>query len=199
MSMRLKFVLVIVATVVVTAVWFLASYHPTQAKVAQVRTEVTTVRAQVASLDAQLKHLQDLQRHEPQLRAKLGRFATALPSDPRLPQFILSVQDAANKAHVDFLSVTPSLPSAPAAKAGTPAGGAAPSAGLQEITVSVTTTGSYFTVQNFIYRLENLDRAIRIDTFTVSPGGAAAGGAQKLSVSLNFRMFVSKVATQAGA
>lgn len=202
MSMRLKFVLVIIATVVVAAVWFLVSYHPTQHKVAQVRAEVTSVRTQVAGLEAQLKHLQDLQRNEAKLRAKLSRFATALPSDPRLPQFILSVQDAANKAHVDFISVTPALPSAStggaaAPSTGTPAGTAPASPGLQEITVSLTTTGSYFTVQNFIYRLENLDRAIRVDTFNVSAGGAAPGaaigGAQKLSVSLSFRMFVSKI------
>lgn len=198
MSMRLRFILVIVATVLVAAVWYLAMYHPTAKQVAQVRSEVTTVRTQVASLEAQLKHLQELQRNEPRLRAKLARFAAALPSDPQLPQFILSVQDVANKAHVDFLTVSPSLP---AAQAGGGAAAAQAAPGLKTINVSLTTTGTYFAVQNFIYRLETLDRAFKIDTFNVSSSTSAGGGSPKLSVSLAFRMFTMQRAatTPAGA
>jgi len=210
MSLKLKTVLVLVALAVVSAGWFLLVFHPNQAKVAKLHTQVDTERAQVAALEGELRHLQALQRNEPKLRAQLARFATALPTDPGLPQFILQIQDAANKAHVDFLSVTPSLPSAPTstsagAGAAAPAAGTPttnPTTGLQEISVNITTTGKYFTLENFVYRLEHLDRALRVDTFTVSgssgsgaaassAGGVAGPQPGSLSVSMKLRMFMS--------
>jgi type IV pilus assembly protein PilO len=213
MSLKLKMVLVTVATVVVAAGWFLTAYRPTEHHVTQLHSQVATEKQQVASLEAQLAHLQALQRNAPKLQAQLSHLATALPTDPGLPQFILQLQDAANKAGVDFLSVTPSLPaastagtpagSAPAAAAGTPTTNAA--SGLKQISVAITTTGKYFTLENFIYRLEHLNRALRIDTFSISGGSGATAGSGttttssgsptvapgSLSVSLNMRMFMS--------
>jgi Tfp pilus assembly protein PilO len=191
MSMKLKVILVSVLTVVVAAGWFLVSYRPTNKHLAQVRQQVVAERQQVAQLEAQLSHLQALKAHEPQLRAVLARYSAALPSDPNLPQFILQMQDAANRAGVDWLSVAPTQPSAPTAAApGTPTTNVA--TGLREISVNINTTGKYFTLQNFMYRLERLDRALRVDTFTVGGGtGGQSGTAGGLTVALKLRMFMS--------
>ena len=193
MSMKLKMVLVIVLTVVIAAGWFLISYHPTQKTLAKVRTQVTAEQQQVAALQAQLSHLQALKANEPKLRALIARYNTALPADPKLPQFILQIQDSANKAGVDFLSVAPALPSAPSSAAGTPTTNVA--TGLREIAVSINTTGKYFTLENFMYRLEHLGRVLRVDTFSVTPGGTSSGGAASgggsMSIALKLRMFMS--------
>jgi len=187
MSMKLKIILVSVLTVVVAAGWFLFSYRPTQKHLTEVRTQVVAERQQVAQLRAQLTHLQALKANEPKLRALIARYNTALPSDPGLPQFILQMQDAATRAGVDFLSVTPSLPAAPGSSTG---GTTNVATGLREISVNINTTGQYFTVQNFMYRLERMNRVLRVDTFSLN-SAATPTNAHSLSVALKLRMFMA--------
>lgn len=187
MSLKLKIVLLLVLTAVVAAGWYLISYRPGQKDLGQLRSQVVAKQQEVANLDAQLKHLQALKANEPRLRAVLARYDRALPSEPKLPEFILQMHDIANKAGVDWISVAPSQPAAP-----TGSGAAAttnPATGLREISVSINTTGRYFALQNFMYRLERLNRVLRVDNFGISP---AQGGA--LSVSMKMRMFMSPAA-----
>jgi Tfp pilus assembly protein PilO len=190
MSLKLKLILLIVGLAVVTAGWYLISYKPGQKEITQLNAQVATVRQQVAELEAQLKHLQELKAAEPKLRAKLARFDTALPREPRLPEFILQINDVAAKARVDFIAVAPSQP---AAQVGSGGGATTNTAsGLQQISVSVSTRGSYFALQNFLYRLETLNRALRVDTFSIGRAGAqTSGGSPQLQVSLSMRMFMS--------
>lgn len=219
MSMRLKFVLVGLGCVAVGAMWFMFIFRPNQTKITELRDDVETTKQEVVALEAQLRRLQQLQREEPRLRADLARFSDALPADPRIPDFILQVQDAANAAGIDFLTITPSLPtaaavatsSAPAtgtsgatgAATATPAptnpGGpapaqaAAPSSGLKEIAVSLSTTGAFFEIEDFINRLEHLARAVKIDDFTLSVADAQAGGG--LSVTMKIHVFTASAPT----
>lgn len=188
MSLKLKVILLIVGVAVVTAGWYLISYRPNQKEQKQLNAQVVTVRQQVAQLEAQLQHLQALKAAEPRLRAKLARFDTALPREPRVPEFILQINDAAAKAKVDFISVAPSQPAAQAGAAGATTNTAS---GLQQISVSINTKGTYFALQNFIYRLENLNRALRVDTFSLGGAGQNTGGSPQLSVTFTLRMFMT--------
>jgi Tfp pilus assembly protein PilO len=218
--MRLKFVVIGLGCAAVAAAWFLFVFRPNQAKLSELRDDVSTTKQEVAALETQLRQLQQLQRDEPKLRANVARFGDALPTDPRIPDFILQVQEAANNAGIDFLSITPSLPtasvtqsggatpSAPAASA-PPSASAAPAAGataaapttttpsLKEISISLTANGTFFELEDFIYRLEHLHRALRIDTFGLDSGGGGEGdqAAQSpkdvLSVSLKIRVFTA--------
>lgn len=196
MSLKLKIVLLIVLTAVVAAGWYLISYRPGQKDLAELRTQVVAKQQEVANLDARLKHLQALKANEPKLRAVLARYDSALPSNPKLPEFILQLHDIANKAGVDWISVAPSAPSAqsaPAAASGT----TNQASGLREISVSVATNGRYFALQNFMYRLEHLGRALRVDTFGISPGGGQGSTAGTLGINMKMRMFMSPAAPAA--
>jgi Tfp pilus assembly protein PilO len=191
MSLRLKLILLGVAAVFVAAGWYLIVYHPSQKHLATVRAQVTAKKQEVATLESQLAHLQALEANAPKLQALLARYSAALPSDPNLPQFILQMNDAATKAGVDWISVAPSLPAAPSAS-GTAAPGAPTTnvaTGLRQITVSISTTGKYFALQNFMYRLERMNRVLRVDTFSISGGQNGS-----LSVQLAMRMFVGPAA-----
>jgi Tfp pilus assembly protein PilO len=187
MSLKLKIVLLLVLTVVVAAGWYLISYRPGQKDLAQLRTQVVAKQQEVANLDSQLKHLQALKANEPKLRAVLARYDRALPADPKLPEFILQMHDIANKAGVAWISVAPSVPSAP-----TGAGATNAATGLREISVSINTSGKYFALQNFMYRLERLNRVLRVDNFGISPVQAGS-----LSVSMKMRMFMRPAAPAA--
>lgn len=170
MSMRLRFVLVGLGCTALVAIWFLFMFRPNRERIAELRDQISATEEEITSLEAQLLRLQQLQREEPRLRAELARFGDALPPDPRVPDFILQVQDAANLSGIDFLSITPSVP-APGA------------AGFSVISVSISTTGDFFEVEDFIFRLERLQRALRINSFSLGGDPGALG------VSLSMHMF----------
>lgn len=195
MSVRLRAILVGAGFLLLVLVWFFVGFRPQQDRINELRDQQEQTEQEIQNLQAQLERLQELQRMEPQLRAQASRLQDALPADPRLPDFILQVQDAANLAGIDFLSISPSLPSAftPPGDGGGGQGGG----DLQAINVSVQTTGRFFALEDFIIRLERLPRAVRIDNFSLSPGGGedtAPGEPPVLSVTFSMQMFLETVA-----
>jgi type IV pilus assembly protein PilO len=189
LSVRLQAALLAVLFVVLALLWFFLLYRPSQSRIDELREEQDRTQQEIAQLEARLERLQELQRREPQLRAEFSRLEDALPTDPRLPDFILQVHEAANLAGVDFLSISPSLPASfsPPEGADEPPGPGE----LQAISVSVSTEGTYFALEDFIIRMERLQRAVRINTFSLSPtGDVEPGVSPTLSVTFSMQMFV---------
>lgn len=180
MSVKMKVALSVVGVVVILAGWFLMVFRPNQQKVSDLRDEIEATQEEIVALEAQLLRLQALRDRAPELREEAARFSLALPTSPRVPDFILQVQEAADQAQVDFLTITPSLP-APF-EGGT--------SGLQAVGVSISTTGSYFTLQDFIHRLERLDRALRVNSFSLSTPDEDG----TMSTSLSMQMFSAPAA-----
>jgi Tfp pilus assembly protein PilO len=212
MPVRTRLILVVVGFVVVTILWFLVLWKPAQNKVNTLLDQQRQQRQEQATLEANIKRLKDLQQQEPRLRAEIARLQDSLPADPRLPDFILQLQESASLAGIDFLTISPSVPSpyAPPAPAGAPAAAPPATTGgqLQSVTVSVTANGKYFEVLDFIVRLEKLRRAVRVNTISMAPGTApgappteqAVGVSPNLSVTFAMQMFlVSPVAAGAAA
>lgn len=192
MSVRLRAILMGAGFLVVVLLWFFVGFRPQQDRINELRDQQDQTQSEIQNLRAQLERLQELQRMEPQLRAQASRLQDALPADPRLPDFILQVQDAANLAGIDFLSISPSVPASftPPGEGGQGGQGAGD---LQAINVSVQTTGTFFELEDFIIRLERLPRAVRINSFGLSPGGedeGAPGAPPTLSVTFSMQMFL---------
>lgn len=188
MSVRNRAIILGAVFVVVVLIWFFALFRPNQDRINELRAQQEQVQQEINNLQVQLQRLQELQRQEPQLRAQFARLQDALPEEPRLPDFILQVQEAANLSGIDFLSITPSLP-APFTPPSTaqPAAGAG---GLQAIAVSIATTGTYFEIEDFVIRMERLQRAVRINTFQLAPAAVTAGS-PTLSVTFQMQMFMT--------
>jgi Tfp pilus assembly protein PilO len=218
--MKMRFVSLIAVSLVVLIAWFALAFKPARSKLADVRADVKTTQDEVAQLTAKLQELQNLKANEKELRAEFKKFANALPVEPALSDFILSVQDAADQAGIDFLSITPSLPAAAATEVAptapapstdsTPdeadaatAQAAAPVSPLQSIAVSLTADGKFFEIENFVAKMEKLERAVRVDDFTLSAGGGSSSGSSgeaaqlgpnsspKISLSIRLRMFMN--------
>jgi Tfp pilus assembly protein PilO len=212
-SMRRRFTALVAISLVLLVAWYFTIFRTSRSDLSDVRDQVATTQAEVAQLTAKLAELQELRRDEARLRADAARFSDALPTDPALSDFILDVQAAANQSRIAFLSVAPSLPAvvqgaeaapAPAAPASpapspspdteaptTPQTPATP-AGLQSITVSITASGGFFAIEDFVAKMERLERALRVDTFTLGGGGEAG-----LSLSMSLRMFMTPAAAAA--
>ena len=195
-------------------IWNVALWGPRNSQLSKQRTRLDTANGEVQKLRTQLTRLQAAQRAEPVKRAKLERLRTAIPDDPGLGQFILDANDAANRAGINFVSIAPSPP-APASSPGgatqtAGAGAAAGGAGARpaEVKLSMTISGGYSQVLDFINRLDALPRIVVIDGLNVAASGGTGGapsgaggtaatpapaGPIQLNVSLTGRMFLTQV------
>jgi Tfp pilus assembly protein PilO len=208
-SMRMRFTALILACVVVAAGWFMFVFRPAQADLGEVNDQVSQTVDQVAALQKKLAELQALKANEAEVRAEGQKMQAALPTDPKLADFIRLVQNAANEAGIDFVTVTPSLPAAPtsgsapssASTSATPPPAAssgdesqavapAPVSPVQAISVQVNAKGRFFEMENFILKMEHLARAMRIDDFSVTSEDSSGGGSPVLSTSMKMQIFM---------
>ena len=176
--MRLRIVVFFVVIVAIGAAAFLLVFGPQTERINTTREQAQAEEARASQLALELQRLEALQQDAPKLRARAQTVDTAIPSDPQLAQFILQVQDAATKAGIDWLAVSPSLPAAAA------------QASLFEINVSMNVAGGYFQVQDFLTRLESLPRAVKISAVSL---GAGEGGLPALAASLTMKLFLAAV------
>lgn len=188
MSPRARMILAIVLSLLVAVAFFFLFIRPRQGELADVNEQIEAEEARTATLQAELVRLQDLQARAPELEAELARIRQLVPREHQLPNFIFLVQDAANAAGVNFVTITPELPKAP------PEGAA-----LAEIRATIGAGGSYFSIQDFIRRLHNLDRAVRVDNIAMSGSEDTTTGVVRIALTSTARIFFELPAAPAPA
>lgn len=152
MNARTRLILTVVAALFVVLLAFFLLIRPRQAELSDVKAQVEQEDNLTIQLRGQLDHLQDLQRNAPQLQAELDRIRDLVPQEHEVPNFIFQVTAAAASSGVEVVQLTPELPKQP------PEG-----AQLAQVRVTIGGEGGYFAIQDFVRRLYNLDRALRID------------------------------------
>jgi type IV pilus assembly protein PilO len=180
-KMRQWTVFTVLAVIAVLVAGWMLMIKPQRSHAADLRDQATQVqsgndqlRNQISSLKAQAKDL-------PKQQARLAVIEQKIPDNPALPSLIRSLSDAADGAGVDLVSLAPSQPTALASTgtpattvtAGKPAAPAAPA--LEQVPVTLSVTGTYFNIEQFVSNLEGLQRAIIVDGWSMAPG--AKGGA----------------------
>ncbi|CAN5708629.1 hypothetical protein BH18ACT15_BH18ACT15_08610 [soil metagenome] len=167
LSPRTQIIVAALGAVVVLAVFFFFFIHSRQGALADAREAVAAEQSRTAQLHTELARLESIRASAPELRAALRKLRAAVPRNDGVPDVILAVEDAAEKAGIKFAQVTPSVPAIP------PEGGE-----LGQVTAVIGAEGSYFALQDFVNRLYTLDRALRIDSLTMTSqveAGATAG------------------------
>jgi Tfp pilus assembly protein PilO len=195
--MNRRLLIPIGAGVVLVLLWFVALWGPQGSAISDARKKANDATQQGATLRDQLKRLQDSRRDQPLKQSRLETLRVAIPDDPSLAQFILDANDAASTAGIDFLSITPTPPTAQA-QAATPttvAGAAGGAAAPVSIRIAMTISGGYFQVLDFMNRLNGLPRLVVIDSVTMNVQAAAT----QLQVSLQERIFTTSSSPVAGA
>jgi Tfp pilus assembly protein PilO len=188
MSARTRMILAGVAVGVVLVAFFFLFIRPRQSELGRVRDNVEKEEARTVSLRSELRRLQALQENAPKLEAELARFRKLVPSRDEVASFIFLVQDAADAAGVDFVQITPELPKSP------PEG-----APVAEVRATIGAGGGYFSVQDFMRRLYDLDRALRIDNLSLSGQEDEETGETDLTVGMTSRIFFEPPGGAAGA
>jgi len=187
MSARVRMILSLVGILVVLLAFFFLFIRPRQQELARVEESIVAEEARTQQLQTELARLRDLQANAPALQAELATIRGFVPEDDQVPNFIFLVQDAANEAGVDFVSITPELPKPP------PEGAA-----LAEIRAQIGAGGGYFAVQDFLRRLHALDRAVRIDNLTLTGTEDAETGEVRITMTSAARIFFELPAATTG-
>lgn len=156
MSSRARLILAIAGVLVVCVAFYFLFVRARQGELNEVRDEIAAEESRTVQLRSELARLQDLQDRAPELQAELAELRELVPQNHETANLIFQVKDAADDAGVDFVEIIPELPKAP------PEG-----APLAQVRMTIGGEGGYFALQDFIRRLYDLDRALRIDLMTM--------------------------------
>ena len=168
-------IIAIAVGVVVCLLFYVFAIRPRKSELSDIQGQIGAEETKSTQLQAQLQQLQALQQDAPKLQAELAKIRELVPQEDEIANFIFEVQEAANAAGVDFVEITPELPKTPPENAP-----------LAEVRNTIGATGGYFAVQDFIRRLYDLDRAVRIDGLVLS---AASPDSAEVNFTSTVRIF----------
>ena len=147
-----------IAAVLVAVLVVVLLLLPKASAVHKKQDELEAAQRQEQQLEAQLEQLQDAKARARQARRELARLETRIPPTADLPSLVRFVQGAADASAVDFMSIAPSTPTASANQS------------VSIIPTQITTIGTFFSVEEFMFKLETLPRAVKVTQIQVGPG-----------------------------
>ena len=163
--------------VVVVLIWNVAIFSPRGHKLNDAKKLTQAAQQLEPGLQSTLARLKQISQNGPEIAAQLDKLNAAVPASPDLDGFILSANQIAVQAGIDWLSVSPSV-----VQAGT--------TGPSVIPLSVQIKGGFFQVLDYLNRLEDMARLVIVDSInTTASTTAGTTGPPTLSVTLTGRMF----------
>jgi Tfp pilus assembly protein PilO len=174
----------ILAVVVLVAVFFLVL--PKMSQVSKTREEIDAAKTQESALRAELASLKEAQANAPVVKAQIAQLSNQVPPTADLPALIRLLTAAADGSAVDFFTVAPGSPQLD------------PTGSFSTIATSISVTGGYFALDQFLFRLESLPRAAKVTSVSITPGGAAPIGSTVNSLSMQLGVEFYTTDTSAG-
>ncbi len=148
---------------------------PKASQVREKQGEVEVAKQQETELQVRLDQLRALAQEAPKNRRRLRQLDAAIPPNADLPGLIRLLNGIAEQSGVDFVTIAPQTPQpSPFAAAVVP--------------TQITVGGRFFSVDQYLYRIENLPRAAKVTSIQVTPSG---GGLQHLQVALNVEFYTT--------
>jgi Tfp pilus assembly protein PilO len=193
------------AVLLVLVAGVLLLVQPRRSEAASLKEQTTAQQAANVALEQKISTLKAQQQDLPRQQARLAQIRQQLPEGPNLPSLVRSMTDVASATGVDLISLAPAVPEAltqPAAAATsataapvTPDSAPTVTAGVQQITVTVSVTGTYAELTQFLGRVENLQRSMLVGEVKVAApqNGGATASAGELQLDLTTRVFMAPV------
>lgn len=158
-------ILVAVAAVLLTVLWWYLLYQPRRVEEAALIEETTQLENVRSELQAQHVVLTEVRDNEDDYRSQLARLRAYIPDEPRQPDTLKALQQAADASGVEVFQATFNEPEL---VEGAPETNEELTA-LARIPTLMTITGSYFQVVDLLRRVEvDFARAVKISTVTMA-------------------------------
>ncbi|MEW5707110.1 MAG: type 4a pilus biogenesis protein PilO [Actinomycetota bacterium] len=97
--------------------------------------------------------LEEVRNNAAKTEAELASITSKMPSELELASLITELQNIANDAGVNLISIKPSATT--------------PKDGFTELNVNISAVGSYVSLIDFIKRIENAQRQLKVDTIDI--------------------------------
>lgn len=182
MKRRTIYILTVLALiVVVVAGWFLL-VSPLRTKIAETDAQVQAQQKNLITARAKLARMEQTRQEAEKNQGRLIELYKMVPSQDELPSLLLQIQDLATESGIEVMSISPSKGAA---------GG-----GFQAIMLGLQFSGTYFDVNDFIYRIEQLvagpGRLLAVKDVNLALGTTVkAGASPSLTVTMSVQAFKS--------
>jgi type IV pilus assembly protein PilO len=155
----------LVAVLVMAGYWFFV-LSPLRTKVADTQAQIDAAQTQLITLQAKMSQMAQSRDEAKRNQARLLELSKMLPSGEEVPSLLLQIQDLATESGIVFMTMTPSK---------------ATSAGSYEtVPLSLQFQGTYFDVNDFLYRAEQLaaapGRLLSVQNLSLKPTGTITVG-----------------------
>jgi Tfp pilus assembly protein PilO len=172
---------VIMAVIAVLA--FLLIVNPKRAQVSEAESALADAQSQELTKVAQRASLQQAEAAAPANRKIIRQVEQQLPPTADPQGFILLLKNAAVKAGVDLSQES----------IGTPTAG---ESGVTIIPIAVTLSGTYFSLDEYLFQLETLPRAAKVVDVSMAP---TSEGATTVSGTLSMQASIELYTTDISA
>ena len=156
----------VLGAVLLLVVGYLFVVKPKQDEIADIRTEIQSTQDQQRQVEAQIARLEQVRATIPEVEAAIAAADTIVPhDDAKLSAAVRQLQVAANDSGTELTTVSLARPAAVTDTETTVP------ADLASINVSVTITGGYYQIVDFLRRIEDpviSPRAILWNTSSVA-------------------------------
>lgn len=172
---RKLLLIVLAASLVVTGAWYMLLWKPSGTQLASARQALAAAKS--ANLTASLQQDALVKRRSllPAEEQKAAALDAAVPEKPGIDTMIDQISAIAAASGVTWQSESQSQAStSPAAAAATPA--APGSSALASLSLTMSVSGTYDQLLDFVGRLQTVPRLIKISTLSLGGGGSAGSG-----------------------
>lgn len=139
---------------------------PKMNEVREAETDLEAARSEQQTLESQLRALEDAQDAAPEAQAIIANVDRQIPATADVPGVIHLLDIAATQSSIDLKVFTPGSPVFDAVT------------GLTHIDIAVSVEGTYFELDEFLFRIETLPRAAKTLNASLSSAAATTGGLQ---------------------
>ena len=160
---------------------------PKMGQVSQAQDQLDQAQSDQQTLESRKSALEDAKAAAPQARKTIAEVHKRIPPTADEPGLILLLQNAAISAGIDLVSLSPGTPVLDT------------TSGLSKIVVSVSATGTYFDVTDFMYQIETLPRAAIVTNLSLAPGQTSQTGAPLLTLTASIQTYTSDTSAGPGS
>ena len=149
-------VAIFVACVALLIGFFISSVIiPQWDRIAALRNALKVEQVQVAGIISYVEHNSDLDKQYVELRQKLDQTSLLLPEQSDIGSFLVQLEQVAKASKVVLGQVQPAQPVS--------------RTGYYEIPVTITVSGNYFQVLDFMSRIEGMKRFVAVSSMSLKP------------------------------
>lgn len=162
--------------VLIVALWWLFLYSPGQDELEQIDGEIAAAEQEQLSLQRRVAQLEQVRSRAPETEAAIARLQSVVPLEPALPGALRQISAAADDAGMTLEALAATRPTE-----------LEDASELHSVSLTLTASGSYFQLVDFLRRLEDptiTSRGISFNNLSI-----ARGEYPSLTVSLSGAMY----------